>query len=109
VCYLTTGKNFEGSGYVLIEVLTAEFSLRDMIKCNDEPQVRISGVPAWIRTEQLSNSSLDRYRYDNLLGRYLYQGILRCVGLTATNISKKPPDSIFRVKNIELAGSLICF
>jgi hypothetical protein len=75
-------------------------------KCNDEPQVRISGVPAQIRTKQLSNSSLDRYRYARLLGRYHYQGTLRRVGLTATNISKEPPGSIFRVKNIELAGSL---
>jgi hypothetical protein len=42
-------------------VLSLQFSGQS--KGNDEKLVRISGVPSEIRTEHLSNVSIQRYRY----------------------------------------------
>jgi hypothetical protein len=48
------GKDLEGRGYSIVEVLYLYFSRR-------------TGVPEEVRTEHLRNGSLERYRYVRML------------------------------------------
>jgi hypothetical protein len=62
-------KDFKGDDRDLIEVLSRH--LPGGTEENYETSVRIASVPAEIRTEHIPNTSLERYRYTNLLGKTL--------------------------------------
>jgi hypothetical protein len=54
------GKDLEGTGSGLIEVLSRYF-----IWGTEENPVRAEGVPTEVQTEHFSNKSVKRYRYAN--------------------------------------------
>jgi hypothetical protein len=53
----------EGRDNVLIEILSGDYLETEE---SDGKPVRIAGVRAEIRTEHLTNTSLERYRYTNV-------------------------------------------
>jgi hypothetical protein len=61
---MTKWKDLEGNGHGRIEVLSC--NLHRGTEKTHESSVRISDVPAKIRTENLPNMGLDRYRQTNL-------------------------------------------
>jgi hypothetical protein len=64
------GKDLEGNVLCLIEVIS-----RNLPRGTEEKHERISDVHAEIRTEHLSNSSLEYYLYTSLVRRIYISGM----------------------------------
>jgi hypothetical protein len=62
--------DLEGNGRYLIEVISPEFGWKDLGKTR-WTSVGIAGILAEIRTENLSSTKTEPYRYANLLRRRL--------------------------------------